>query len=49
MQYKANTPEFPIVVKGDQAVQYVKVVEVLDLLGRLDLLVQHPFCNFPEH
>lgn len=37
MQYKANTPEFPIVVKGDQAVQYVKVVEVLDLLGRLDL------------
>lgn len=37
MQYKAATPEFPIVVKGDQAVQYVKVVEVLDLLGRLDL------------
>jgi biopolymer transport protein ExbD len=37
MQYKASTPEFPIVVKGDQAVQYAKVVEVLDLLGRLDL------------
>lgn len=37
LQIKATTPEFPIVVKGDQAVQYEKVVEVLDLLGRLDL------------
>jgi biopolymer transport protein ExbD len=35
--YKATTPEFPIVVKGDSAVQYEKVVEVLDLLGRLEL------------
>ena len=35
--YKAVTPEFPIVVKGDSAVQYEKVVEVLDLLGRLEL------------
>jgi biopolymer transport protein ExbD len=35
--YKASTPEFPIVVKGDSAVQYEKVVEVLDLLGRLEL------------
>lgn len=34
---KASTPEFPVVVKGDSAVQYEKVVEVLDLLGRLDL------------
>ena len=37
LQFKAATPEFPIVVKGDSAVQYAKVVEVLDLLGRLDL------------
>lgn len=37
LQIKVGTPEFPIVVKGDSAVQYVKVVEVLDLLGRLDL------------
>ena len=35
--YKASTPDFPIVVKGDSSVQYEKVVEVLDLLGRLDL------------
>jgi biopolymer transport protein ExbD len=34
---KASIPSFPIVVKGDAAVQYVKVIEVLDLLGRMDL------------
>jgi biopolymer transport protein ExbD len=34
---KAGTPEFPVVLKGDSAVQYAKVMEVLDLLGRLDL------------
>ena len=37
MTYKASTPEFPIVVKGDSAVQYEKMIEVLDLLGRLEL------------
>jgi biopolymer transport protein ExbD len=37
MAYKASTPQFPIVVKGDSAVQYQKVIEVLDLLGRLEL------------
>lgn len=37
MTYKASTPQFPIVVKGDSAVQYQKVIEVLDLLGRLEL------------
>lgn len=35
--YKASLKEFPIVVKGDSTVQYAKVVEVLDLLGRLEL------------
>lgn len=34
---KSSTPEFPVVLKGDSAVQYAKVMEVLDLLGRLDL------------
>jgi biopolymer transport protein ExbD len=34
---KASIPSFPIVVKGDAGVQYVKVIEVLDLLGRMDL------------
>jgi biopolymer transport protein ExbD len=34
---KATEPEFPIVVRGDAAVQYQKVTDVLDLLRRLDL------------
>lgn len=36
-QIKAVTPSFPVVVKGDSKVQYEKVIEVLDLLGRLDI------------
>lgn len=36
-QMKAATPEFPVVVKGDTQVQYGKVVDVLELLGRLDI------------
>jgi biopolymer transport protein ExbD len=36
-QIKAATPSFPVVVKGDAKVQYEKVIEVLDLLGRLDI------------
>ena len=34
---KALTPDFPVVVKGDAQVQYQKIIEVLDLLRRLDL------------
>ena len=34
---KALTPDFPVVLKGDAAVQYQKVMEVLDLLRRIDL------------
>jgi biopolymer transport protein ExbD len=36
-QLKAADPELPVVVKGDATVQYQKVMEVLDLLGRLDI------------
>ena len=36
-QYKAANPALPVVIKGDAAVQYDKVVQVLDLLGRLDI------------
>jgi biopolymer transport protein ExbD len=35
--YKAVNPNLPVVLKGDAAVQYQKVVEVLDLLGRLEI------------
>ncbi len=34
---KALTPEFPVVLKGDATVQYQKVMEVLDLMRRLEL------------
>lgn len=33
----ALTPDFPLVVKGDGAVQYAKIVAVLDLLRQLNL------------
>jgi biopolymer transport protein ExbD len=36
-QQKALTPEFPVVVKGDGQAQYQGVMDVLDLLGQLDI------------
>ncbi|MCX5471988.1 biopolymer transporter ExbD [Alcaligenes sp. A-TC2] len=34
---KALNPDFPVIVRGDSIVQYQKVVEVLDVLRRLEL------------
>jgi biopolymer transport protein ExbD len=36
-QMKAANPSFPVVIKGDARVQYERVIEVLDLCGRLDI------------
>ncbi len=36
-QYKAANAQLPVVVKADATVQYQRVVEVLDILGRLDI------------
>ena len=36
-EQKALTPDFPVIVKGDSNVQYQKVIDILDLLRRLDL------------
>jgi biopolymer transport protein ExbD len=36
-EQKALTPDFPVIVKGDSNVQYQKVVDILDLLRRLEL------------
>jgi biopolymer transport protein ExbD len=36
-QFKAADPELPVVVKGDARVQYDKVIEVLDVIGRLEI------------
>lgn len=35
--YKAEVPDLPVVIKGDAKVQYERVIEVMDLLGRLDI------------
>ncbi|MGH8489128.1 MAG: ExbD/TolR family protein [Gammaproteobacteria bacterium] len=35
--FKAVNPDLPVVVKGDALVQYGKIIEVLDLLGRLEI------------
>ncbi|MDD2864529.1 MAG: biopolymer transporter ExbD [Methylococcales bacterium] len=36
-QYKAATPDLPVVVKADGAVEYEKVVSVLDVVTRLEI------------
>ena len=36
-QNKAVNPDFPVVIKGDAKIQYEKVIDVLDLMGRLDI------------
>ena len=36
-QYKAATPDLPVVVKADGAVAYEKVIEVLDVVTRLEI------------
>ena len=36
-QDQAANPDFPVVIKGDASVQYQKVIDVMDLCGRLDI------------
>ncbi len=36
-QYKAADPNVPVVIKGDEKVYYKTVIEVLDLLARLEI------------
>ncbi|TNC82163.1 MAG: biopolymer transporter ExbD [Oleiphilus sp.] len=36
-QYKAVTPDLPVIIKADAAIQYQRVVDVLDLMGRLEI------------
>ena len=37
LSQRAQTPEFPVVVRGDGQTEYQKVIEVLDLLGRINI------------
>jgi biopolymer transport protein ExbD len=36
-QYKAVNPELPVVVKADSQIQYQRIVDVLDVLGRVEI------------
>jgi biopolymer transport protein ExbD len=36
-QYKAANPSLPVIIKADSAIQYQRVVDVLDLMGRLEI------------
>ena len=36
-QYKAADPDLPVIVKADATIQYQKVVDVLDLVGKLEI------------
>jgi len=35
--FKAVTPEFPVVIKGDRVSQYGRIMEVLDACGRVGI------------
>jgi biopolymer transport protein ExbD len=34
---KSATPDFPVVVRGDSATQYQAIMDVLDVVGRLNI------------
>lgn len=36
-QYKAQDPDLPVIIKADSTIQYQKVVDVLDMVGRLEI------------
>lgn len=36
-QYKAANPDLPVVLKADASIQYEKVIEVLDVVTRLEI------------
>ena len=36
-QYKAVNPQLPVVVKADSQIAYQRVVDVLDIMGRLEI------------
>ena len=36
-QYKAADPNFPVVIRGDEKIQYKRIIEILDLLQKLEI------------
>ena len=47
-QLKSQTPDFPVVVKGDSLTPYQGIMDVLDVLGRLDI-TQVGLATKPKH
>lgn len=36
-QYKAAAPDLPVIIKADASIPYQRVVDVLDMVGRLEI------------
>jgi biopolymer transport protein ExbD len=36
-RYKAQDPDLPVIIKADSTLQYQRVVDVLDLVGKLEI------------
>ncbi len=36
-QYKSANPDLPVIIKADATIQYQRVVDVLDVVGRLEI------------
>ena len=36
-QYRAIDPNFPVIIKGDEKIYYKRVIEILDLLQKLEI------------
>ena len=36
-QYKAVNPDLPVVVKADSQIQYQRIIDVLDVVGRVEI------------
>jgi len=36
-QYKSVNPNLPVIIKADATIQYQKIVDVLDIVGRLEI------------
>jgi biopolymer transport protein ExbD len=46
--HKAITPEFPVVIKGDRTAQYGRIMEVLDICGKLQITQLGLISERPE-
>ena len=36
-QFKSVTPDLPVIIKGDAKINYEKVIDVLDVVGKVEI------------